>query len=376
MKTCFVIMPIGSDEAYRTYLNRYESLIKPAIEGVLQDGERIFDAIRADFISSTGSINRTVLRHLYQADVVIADLTDLNPNVFYELGVRHSLRHGTILMALKGTKPPFDVGDLRVIPYEDKLGAEKATIPEIQRLLRAVLHSHAEDSPVFQAVPELGTATRAPAEAEARISALESEARELRAKLSVAEQIGLNFRESFGTFESTVRSMFDRLSPKDRETAEAVVETAFRTQSETPKRLVRIPSSQSTDPQSIFVLMPFAKDTRAVYDIIRSAAGPLGFRVWRADEIASAGLITDQILDAISKARLIVADVTGKNPNVLYEIGMAHSLGKDVILIAQSGEIIPFDIAAFRVLFYEQSLGGSEKLRKDLQMMLLRFLES
>ncbi len=77
-------MPIGSDDAFRMYLNRFESL-KPTIEGVLQNGERIFNAIRADFISSTGSINRTVLRHLYQADVVIADLTDLNPNVFYEL---------------------------------------------------------------------------------------------------------------------------------------------------------------------------------------------------------------------------------------------------------------------------------------------------
>src|SRR2546423_12316911 len=97
MKTCFVIMPIGSDEAYRIYLNRYENLIKPAIEGVLQGDLRVFDAIRADFISRTGSINHMVLRHLYEADVVIADLTDLNPNVLYELGVRNALRHGTIL---------------------------------------------------------------------------------------------------------------------------------------------------------------------------------------------------------------------------------------------------------------------------------------
>lgn len=193
MKMCFIIMPIGSDDAYRTHLNRYENLIKPAVESLSRDGERIFDAIRADFISSTGSINRTVLRHLYQADVVIADLTDLNPNVFYELGVRHALRHGTILMALKGTQLPFDVGDLRVIPYEDKLGGEKSTIPEIQRLLQALLDSQTDDSPVFQAVPELGAATtRASAEAEARISALESETSELRAKLSVAEQVSLN----------------------------------------------------------------------------------------------------------------------------------------------------------------------------------------
>jgi nucleoside 2-deoxyribosyltransferase len=374
MKTCFVIMPIGSDDAYRTYLNRYENLIKPAIEGVLQDGNRVFDAIRADFISSTGSINRTVLRHLYQADVVIADLTDLNPNVFYELGVRHALRHGTVLMALRGTKPPFDVGDLRVVPYEDKLGGEKTTIPEIQRLLRAVLESHVDDSPVFQAVPELGTVARPSAEAEARIGALESETQELRVKLAVAEQIGLNFRESFGTFESAVRSMLDRLSPKERETAQAAVETALRAQPGRPRYLDEyIPGKE--DPLLLFVLMPFRKEMSGVYDVVREAAESFGLRAWRADEIASAGLITDQILDAISRARLVVADVTGRNPNVLYEIGIAHSLGKDVILIAQEGESLPFDIAGQRVVFYELSGVGGARLKAMLTEALRHILK-
>ena len=203
---------------------------------------------------------------------MIADLTDLNPNVFYELGVRHALRHGTILMALRGTKPPFDVGDLRLIPYEDKLGAEKTTVPEIQRLLNAVLESRADDSPVFQALPELGTAARAPAEAEARIGALESETRELRAKLAVAEQVGLNFRESFGTFERTVRSMLDRLSPQERETAQAVVESALRAQPETPRR-VSLGKRASEDPRSLFVLMPFRPEMRGVLTSFEALPG-------------------------------------------------------------------------------------------------------
>jgi hypothetical protein len=120
MKLCFVIMPIGSGDAYEVYLNRYTNIIKPAIEGYQTEGARVFDAVRADFITKTGSINKSVIQHIYNADLVIADLTDLNPNVFYELGVRHALRNGTILVALEGTKLPFDVGDLRSVfpaPY-------------------------------------------------------------------------------------------------------------------------------------------------------------------------------------------------------------------------------------------------------------------
>lgn len=148
---------------------------------------------------------------------------------------------------------------------------------------------------------------RAPQEAEARIAALESETSELRTKLAIAEQVGLNFRESFGTLETTVRSLLDRVSPQEREGAQAVVEKALREQPEMPRR-VSLPKEGIEDPRSVFVLMPFRPEMSGIYDVIRSAAEVLDLRVWRADEIASVGLITDQILDAISKARLIVAD--------------------------------------------------------------------
>jgi hypothetical protein len=102
-------MPIGSGEAYQMYRNRYVHMIQPAIEGIRVNDQQIYRSIRADFVTQTGSITRDLLSRLYRSDAVLADLTDLNPNVFYELGVRHALRAGTILIALKGTKPPFDV---------------------------------------------------------------------------------------------------------------------------------------------------------------------------------------------------------------------------------------------------------------------------
>src|SRR6266550_6124876 len=105
MRECFVIMPIGSGDAYQVYRNRYEHIIQPAVDGFRLDSDdrQVFRCVRADFVTKTGSITRDLLGRLYRSDVVVADLTDLNPNVFYELGVRHALRSGTILIALKGT---------------------------------------------------------------------------------------------------------------------------------------------------------------------------------------------------------------------------------------------------------------------------------
>ncbi len=156
MRECFVIMPIGSSEAYEVYLNRYDQVIKPAVEGVRLNGEQAFRCVGADFVTKTGSITKDVLERLYRSDAVVADLTDLNPNVFYELGVRHALRSGTILIGLKGTKVPFDVGDLRIVPYEDRIGGEKEAIPQIQDMLTSLLaEARQQDSPVLHAVPDL-----------------------------------------------------------------------------------------------------------------------------------------------------------------------------------------------------------------------------
>jgi len=156
LKTCFVVMPIGSGEMYEEYLSRYENIIKPAVDGLKIDGRQVYKSVRADFVSQTGSITRTILDYLFRSDVVIADLSDLNPNVFYELGVRHSLRNKTILIAAKGTKPPFDVGDLKIVFYENKIGGEKKVIPELQTVLRRLAETEEQvDSPVFHAIPKL-----------------------------------------------------------------------------------------------------------------------------------------------------------------------------------------------------------------------------
>jgi len=103
-----------------------------------------------------------------------------------------------------------------------------------------------------------------------------------------------------------------------------------------------------------FVIMPFSAEYDLVYhQLIKPAAETSGLKVLRADDIYSPGVITEQIRAAIHQSRICIADVSGKNPNVLYEVGIAHTLDKTTILLSQSVEQIPFDLRAHRFVIYD-----------------------
>jgi hypothetical protein len=84
--------------------------------------------------------------------------------------------------------------------------------------------------------------------------------------------------------------------------------------------------------------------------------------------------IIQDILENIQKSRLIIAFVTESNPNVLYEIGVAHTLKKDVIIVTPDVNKLPFDIRHLRCIQYEDSLAGSEKLKTDLKLTVEQVL--
>ncbi|WP_194395935.1 hypothetical protein [Microbacterium atlanticum] len=138
MTTCFVIGPIGNEFAppesaarlsWESSLEIYERVIRAACEflGI--------EAVRADQISISGDINEQIFRHLFEADLVIADLTGANANVMYELGLRHSLKRLTIQVADSATPLPFDVKAVRTILIErSQLGLVEAR----KRLVKAI----------------------------------------------------------------------------------------------------------------------------------------------------------------------------------------------------------------------------------------------
>lgn len=121
---------------------------------------------------------------------------------------------------------------------------------------------------------------------------------------------------------------------------------------------------------SIFVLMPFSEAFRDVYVLgIRAAAESLGMSVSRVDEqIFHRESILQRIYDQIESADLVIAEMTGQNPNVFYEVGYAHAKNKRCILITKSAADIPFDLKHHRHIVYDSSIFHlKEKLISDLK---------
>ena len=104
-----------------------------------------------------------------------------------------------------------------------------------------------------------------------------------------------------------------------------------------------------------FVMMPFAEPIGGYYKLIYEAAiGKAGLRAVRADDdIFATGKIIDQVWSGITTAKVLVAELTGRNPNVFYELGLAHALNKPVVLVSSNQADVPFDLQHIRVIYYD-----------------------
>jgi hypothetical protein len=126
----------------------------------------------------------------------------------------------------------------------------------------------------------------------------------------------------------------------------------------------------SAKPQ-VFVAMQFGQPYDTLYkEVIYPRATDLGLNVTRIDEVAGPGIIFEDIKRQIAEARIIIAEITAPNQNVYYELGYAHALNKPTILLAQRGKELPFDIRSYRVIFYDDSIGGKPTLEQHLQKHL------
>ena len=125
-----------------------------------------------------------------------------------------------------------------------------------------------------------------------------------------------------------------------------------------------------------FVLMPFGGEFDSVYEeIIKPALEEQGFDVNRADDFQSRQNILRDVMYGISNADVIVADLTGRNANVFYELAVAHSFKKPVLMITQSISEVPFDLSNYRLMEYStniSSLGGIRANIRDFAASFLR----
>lgn len=132
-------------------------------------------------------------------------------------------------------------------------------------------------------------------------------------------------------------------------------------------------SSLSATPRQpqVFVAMQFGQPFDTLYqEVIQPGASNLGLEVLRIDEMAGPGIIFEDIKNQIAESKIVIAEITAPNQNVFYELGYAHALNKPTILLAQRGKELPFDIRSYRVIFYDNSIGGKPALEKNLKKHL------
>lgn len=127
-----------------------------------------------------------------------------------------------------------------------------------------------------------------------------------------------------------------------------------------------------------FVLMPFKDELSSIYEDVIKPVVMQGhdLRCLRADNIYGTTPVIQDIWTYIQRARILIADLTGKNPNVFYELGLAHAINKDVILISQNLDDLPFDLRHRRCILYEDSVAGSKNLETALYKNIEAVLSS
>lgn len=136
--------------------------------------------------------------------------------------------------------------------------------------------------------------------------------------------------------------------------------------------------------KTCFVIAPIGTDgsevrvrsDQVLKHIIAPAARECGYRTVRADELASPGLITSHIINHIVNDPLVIADLTGRNPNVFYELALRHAVKKPVVQLIHASETIPFDVAASRTIHVDHHNLDSVAKAKEEIVRQIRTIEA
>jgi hypothetical protein len=191
-----------------------------------------------------------------------------------------------------------------------------------------------------------------------------------------------------GDSSLTVEELAERVAEK---TADRIQQIQDRQMEELAEQAVRyndalrlkpgelvfgIPASRSQFQSDIFMIMPFRNDLTRLYDeVIKPLIGEIGLTVARGDEFNSTqGVVMEDVWSALNYCQFVIAEITGGNDNVFYELGIAHTLNKPAILItqAQRPEDVPFDIRHLRYIVYRNNNDGLIRLREDLRTAITR----
>lgn len=149
-KKCFIITPIGGD---KTDIRRSaDGVINSVIRPLLESNFKFADVKAAHEINSSGSINNQIMNRILEDDLVIANLSGVNPNVMYEIAVRHATMKPIIHICEEGTKLPFDIIDQRTIFYKnDMLGVSELSSKLKNMIEETIKIDENRDNPIYNA---------------------------------------------------------------------------------------------------------------------------------------------------------------------------------------------------------------------------------
>lgn len=187
-------------------------------------------------------------------------------------------------------------------------------------------------------------------------------------KVKKSDSIDETLAEFFNKIQDELDAVEGKkIRARKPELFEEVSETTFEAASRAPDSSVLFSSSSNI----CFVLMPFGESFDEVYrTLIQPAVIQAGLNPLRAYDIFTPGSIMEQIRSAIQQSRICIADLTGRNPNVLYELGIAQALGKPSILLSQDINDVPFDVRHLRIIQYANNPKGLQVSLKGLMNAL------
>src|SRR3954462_1166671 len=134
------------------------------------------------------------------------------------------------------------------------------------------------------------------------------------------------------------------------------------------KPIFGLPSEEGHYQCDAFMIMPFSGQFQSIYeDYIKPVVESFSLNIMRGDDFFTNRNVIEDIWSALARSRFIIADCTGRNANVFYELGIAHTIGKPTILLAQTLEDLPFDIQGRRAILYEDRSGGLKLLQHKLK---------
>lgn len=153
-KTCFIITPVGSPESSirRKANGIIDSVILPVLTEELSFKKENINIPHKTY--STGSITKQVIESILNDDLAIANLTGLNPNVMYELAVRHAARLPVVSIMESNTDLPFDISDERTIFYEDDIAEVTVLKENFKKMVLSAISDNNPDNPIYRVIRE------------------------------------------------------------------------------------------------------------------------------------------------------------------------------------------------------------------------------